>query len=81
MTPARVTRAMYPKRTSVRVKRGKEQVLQLRQRARALLGLRVTGSQPSQIANTRMSTIPVTNSGIAASEMPVIVIDLSVSLP
>ena len=30
----------------------------------------VTGSQPSQIAKTRMRTIPVTKSGIAASEMP-----------
>ena len=44
--------------------RGQQQVLDLRQRARALVRhCAVTGSQPSQIAKTRIRTIPETKSG------------------
>src|SRR4029453_3239517 len=41
----------------------------------------VTGSQPSQIAKTRIRMRPVTNSGTTASKSPTTVIVLSAGLP
>ena len=63
------------------VSAGRSRYLSCVSDARALRPCAVTGSQPSQIAEDEDQDDPETNSGIAASESPAMVIALSVGRP